>query len=369
MSSVDDAPPARPSTRTISRLGVLIVVAGVLLQFVLAIYYLAMAHAPRPHDLPVGVVGTQAQRDQIAQRLERDDEFRVDGYDDAASLRTAISERRAYGGVVFEGQVPTLYVASAAAPAVANLLRSGFDQAYQQQLQEQVKQATASGRAVAPDQVAALTTPPAVDDVVPLPDDDRLGSSLGFLIQALCLGGSVASLALGRLGRLTVASPRRGLAHAGLLVVYALGSSAVGVAALEIVGVAPGNTVALFGGFALISLAVTASTAAAVALIGPAGSLVGAMYFTLGLIISGSSIAPEMLPTAGRVVGQALPPGAGATLVRDALYFPDASTRGPFLVLIAFAAAGLLVVLVSNARANPTSHTSVARGAARHRAG
>jgi hypothetical protein len=59
-----------------------------------------------------------------------------------------------------------------------------------------------------------------------------------------------------------------------------------------------------------------------------------------------------MLPTAGRVVGQLLPPGAGATVVRDAMYFPDASTTEPFVVLGLFAGIGLLVVLVKNAVAS-----------------
>lgn len=51
-------------------------------------------------------------------------------------------------------------------------------------------------------------------------------------------------------------------------------------------------------------------------LVGPAGTLLGAVYFTLGLIISGASIAPEMLPSGGRLVGQLLPPGAGASAIR-----------------------------------------------------
>ena len=110
----------------------------------------------------------------------------------------------------------------------------------------------------------------------------------------------------------------------------------------------------LFWGLALISLAVTASTAAVVALVGPAGSLIGGLYFTVGLIISGSSIAPEMLPKAGHTVGQLLPPGAGATVARDAMYFPDAATAGAFVVLAAYALGGLAVILSCNAAANRT---------------
>jgi hypothetical protein len=116
----------------------------------------------------------------------------------------------------------------------------------------------------------------------------------------------------------------------------------------------------LFLSFGLISLALTCSVAAAVVLFGRLGALLGTVYFLLGVLVSGSSILPEFLPTWARIFGQSLPPGAGATLIRDRLYFAEASTAGPVGLLGAYAAVGLLVVLVSNAvpsgqhRAGPT---------------
>ena len=345
---------------TLSRVGLAIAAVGALIQLVLAVYYLGMAHSPSPRDLPVGVVGSAEQEQTLAAQLEKDGAFTVEQYDDAAALEQAIRERVAYGGVAFDGDSPTLYVASAASPTVANLFRAEYTKAYQEELQKKVSSLTAGGQPVPVETVVALTTAPPVTDVVPLPADDSGGSSLGFIIQALCLGGSIASLALGRLRGRTQRSALRGLGHAGLLVVYALASSAVGLLAMALFGVGEGaDTVALVWGLALISLAVTASTAAFVALIGPAGSLIGALYFTVGLIISGSSIAPEMLPTAGHTIGQLLPPGAGATVARDAMYFPDASSAGAFVVLALYAVIGLAVILVSNAAANRTSFRRV----------
>ncbi|GAA4809909.1 ABC transporter permease [Nocardioides caeni] len=352
--TVDD-PPAPLGFRTLSRLGLLIAVAGALIQLLLGVYYLAMAHSPSPHELPVGIVGTAEQQAQLRDRLEANDDFVVEEYDDAAALTQAIERREAYGGVVFDGDSPTLHIASAASPAVANLFRNQFTAAYQDQVDQQVAALRDAGQPVPAEQVAALTAAPPVVDVVPLPEEDSAGSSLGFVIQALCLGGSIASLALGRLRSRTERSTLRGVGHAGLLVVYALASAGVALLAMRLFGVGDGaDHLTLFGGLALISLAITASTAASVAVFGALGSLIGALYFTLGLIISGSSIAPEMLPPLGRTIGQLLPPGAGATVARDALYFPDASTSGPFVVLGAFAAIGLLVVLVVNASANRT---------------
>jgi hypothetical protein len=342
--------------RKVSRLGLGIAVVGALIQLLLGFYYLAMAHSPHPHDLPVGLVSSAAQRAQLTPRLEADHQFKVETYADAAALTRAIKERDAYGGVVFQGDVPSLYIATAAAPSVANLLKASFTAAYQEQVGQQVAQLQQAGQPVPAAQAAALATPPTIRDVVPLPKDDSAGSSLSFIIQAICLGGSIASLALGRLGALTTRSALRGIGHASLLVVYALASAAVALLAMSAYGVGDGaSSGKLFGGLALVSLAVTASIAAAVAVFGTPGSLLGGLYFTLGLIISGSSIAPEMLPHAGDVVGRILPPGAGATVVRDALYFPHASTASAFVVLGLYAGIGLLVVLLTNAAANRTT--------------
>lgn len=362
MSETSTAP---TTLRKLSRLGIAIALVGALIQLVLGIYYLAMAHAPSPDDLPMGVVGSQAQQAQLTEQLEADGSFVVEAYDDAAALEQAIRERRAYGGVAFDGQSPTLYVASAASPSVANLFKAKYTSAYQDEIGKQVESLTAAGKAVPLATVAALTTPPPVVDVVPLPAADSGGSSLGFVIQALCLGGSIASLALGRLRGLTEQSTLRGLGHAALLVAYAVLSSGVALLAMALFDVGTGaEHFTLFWGLALISLAVTASTAAFVALLGPAGSLIGGLYFTVGLIISGSSIAPEMLPRFGHTIGQLLPPGAGATLARDALYFPDASTSSPFVVLGLYSVLGLVVILVSNAAANHTRFTSILRRSA-----
>lgn len=345
----------------ISKLGLAIAGFGALIQLLLGFYYLAMAHSPHPHDLPVGLVGSAAQQARLTPALEKDRQFKVEAYGDAAALTTAIKHRLAYGGVVFSGNDATLYVASAAAPSVANLLRASFTAEYDQEIGKQVSQATASGRPVPAATAAALAAPPKTVDVVPLPKEDSAGSSLSFVIQAICLGGSIASLALGRLGAMTRRSTLRGVGHAALLVVYALLSAAVAILAMSAFGVGSGASHGtLFWGLAFVSLAVTASTAAAVTAFGPAGSLVGGLYFTLGLIISGSSIAPEMLPALGRHIGQALPPGAGATVMRDALYFPSASTGSAFVVLGLYAGLGLLLVLLINAAANRTRGTSLA---------
>lgn len=337
--------------RRISSLGLAIALVGALIQLILGVYYLAMAHAPKPHHLQVGIVAPAQQRAVIVPPLEAGGSFDVQTFTSAKDLNAAIRERKAYGGVVLDQKGATLYVASAASPAVANLLRNLYTQEVGRRTAADVKKATSSGRPVPAATVAALTAPPRIVDLVPLPADDSAGSSLGFLIQALSLGASIASIALGRLGRRTNRSLQRGIGHVGLLIVYAALSAGVALVAMSAFGVGKGaDHGGLFLAYGLVSLAITSSTAAAVALVGSPGALVGGLYFTLGLIISGSSIAPEMLPRAGRVVGQLLPPGAGASFVRDRLYFPTASDTTEIIVLSLFAGVGLLIVVICNAR-------------------
>jgi hypothetical protein len=98
--------------------------------------------------------------------------------------------------------------------------------------------------------------------------------------------------------------------------------------------------------FALISLAITASTAALIAFIGPAGSLVGALvYFLIGTQVSGANTAPEFLAPFWKVLGEYLPPGAGASLLRNVFYFPDASVAKSITILVAYVAVGCLVLI------------------------
>jgi hypothetical protein len=166
-------------------------------------------------------------------------------------------------------------------------------------------------------------------------------------------------MGLGRLIPRAKRSWRRGIAHVTILALYAVGSAAVVLWSMTWFGV--GTTAdrgEMLGIFSLISLAITASTAGAVALLGPAGALVGAMYFTLGTVISGASILPEFLPDFGRVVGAYLPTGAGVQAVRDDLYFPAAPIGVHLTVLGLYAGIGALVVLITNMMPNRKNRTS-----------
>jgi hypothetical protein len=264
-----------------------------------------------------------------------------------------------YGGVDLTGDAPHLYVAGAAGPAAATLLRGTYTSVLQQRTAARVTTMAKTADQVGIATVRALISPPQVTDVVPLPGNDVNGVSLGFLTQALSLGGTIASMGLGRLIPRTRRSWRRGVAHLSTLILYAAGSAVAVLWSMSWFGIGSGaNRWEILGIFSLISLAVTGSTAGAVALIGPAGAVVGAFYFTIGTVISGASILPEFLPTFGRRLGENLPTGAGVQAVRDDLYFPQAPIGRHLGVLGAYAIIGCLLVLVTNVLPNRKDSTS-----------
>ncbi|GAA4599427.1 hypothetical protein BJY16_003074 [Actinoplanes octamycinicus] len=347
------------SGRQFRRFALAVCVIGVLVQLGLTAYYLGMGHKAAPHHLPVGLVAGAEQRAEVLGMLEEGGRFRVTDYADAPALVTAIKRRAVYGGVDLSGDAPHLYVAGAAGPAAASLLRSTYTSVLQQRTAAQVTQLARSTDQVGIVVVQSLTTPPRVTDVVPLPADDVNGVSLGFLTQALSLGGTVASMGLGRLIPRTRRSWRRGVAHLSTLIVYAIGSGAAVLWSMSWFGIgSDANHGEMLGIFSLISLAVTGSTAGAVALIGPAGAAVGAFYFMIGTVISGASILPEFLPAFGQRLGENLPTGAGVQAVRQDLYFPEAPIAGHLWVLAAYAIVGCLLVLVTNVLPNRKDSTS-----------
>ena len=341
------------------RFAIAVCMIGMLVQLGLTAYYLGMGHRAAPHHLPVGLVSTAAKRTAVVLQLERSGAFKVTDYPSADALKAGIERREVYGGVDISGYQPRLYVASAAGPAAASLLRTTYAAVVQQQATAALADWAKQGAKMPVAQAQILATPPAVIDVVPLPADDTNGVSLGFLAQALALGGTVASMGLGRLIPRARRSWRRGIAHVTTLVAYAIGSAVAVLWSMGWFGVGrEAGRWEMLAIFSLISLAITASTAGAVALLGPPGALVGALYFTLGTVISGASILPEFLPAFGRRVGENLPTGAGVQALRDNLYFPAAPIGGHLIVLALYAGIGSLIVLVTNILPNRTDHTS-----------
>lgn len=267
-----------------------------------------------PRDLPLGVAGPAQVTAPIMERLDqRVGAFEVHTYADEAAARTAIEEREVYGAVVATRQGPQLLTASAAGPAVAQLLS---------------------------DSVGAQGDQPVpTKDIVPLPEDDPRGTAVSSSVLPMALAG----IAIG--GAVTAFGLRGWRASTAVFGAAALiGFVAVGIVHSWL-GALAGDWWAEAGAFALVALAGGATVAGLAALLGTGGIGLGALLvMLLGNPFSGASTAPELLPGSVGTLGQLLPPGAGGQLLRSVSYFDGHAAGGPLVTLVLWALLGLSLI-------------------------
>ncbi|MFH9610136.1 ABC transporter permease [Streptomyces sp. NPDC017448] len=270
-----------------------------------------------PRDLPVGVAGPAPAAEQWEQRLDRrEGAFEVHRFADEAAARTAVEDRVVYGAVVAGPRGPHLLTASAASPAVSQLLREAV---------------TAS----APEGAAVRVT-----DVVAAPSGDPRGGVLGASMLPLALAGMAAGAAV------TLTGLRGARAAAALIGSAASAGLAVTGVAHSWLGALAGDWWAEAGAVALTVLAIGSAVAGLAALLGPRGIGVGALLMVLlGNSFSGVTSAPELLPEPVGTIGQWLPPGAGGSLLRSVAFFDGGAAGGAVLTLSLWSTLGLAAVL------------------------
>ncbi|MBT0769077.1 ABC transporter permease [Kineosporia sp. J2-2] len=310
---------------------------GVVILTLLGSALLSVSHAPTPHHVPLGYVGAETTRTALAE--EAGEAVRFVTYDSRNAAIGGIDRMDTYGAVVVSESGVELLKSTAASPQVASALTALVTEA-------------AAG--------ASLT--PTVTETSALPTGDSAGSSIAVLLQVVVLVGTIGSVGLGRLVPRYRANWARGELPVLFLVLYAL-VVGLGIATVShAFGV--GNHVHFFKlslCLALINLSVTASVSALVSLVGSAGAGVGGiLYFLLGSPISGAATALPLMPVFWKDFGQALPPGAGATLLRRVLYFPEAPLATELTVLILYAGIGAVVLGVVNLLAGAGHRNSLA---------
>ncbi len=302
---------------------------AVLLSAVLTVLLVAFAWpATRSslHDIPLAVAGPAPAVAQVSAMLEqrRPGAFDIRAVPDETAALTAIRGREVYGAIVLGNPAPTVLMASAASPAVAQ----GLAQLAQ---------------ALGTEQPSAAG--PTVRDVVALPAEDPRGAGLAAGAFPLVIGG-IATAALLTL-RLR-GSSRRLAAACG---VWVLG-------ALAMTGVLHGWLGALAGSFwanagvVALSLAATSLTLLGLEwLLGlPGLGLGAAVMLLLGNPLSGLTSAPEMLPQGWGALGQLLPPGASGSLLRSVAFFDGAGAGRPLTVLLAWLAVGAVLATAGTVR-------------------
>jgi hypothetical protein len=290
--------------------------------FALVSSNVAANHSPKPHDLPIGIVGTPVVTHTAEAELGRSapSAFKVHAYRSLTAAKSAVLHRSVYGA--FQPvPSPVLLIASAASPAVAGLLQRTF-----------ARVAGRSERALA------------VHDVVPLPASDSSGATTFSAILSLIIVGLAGTTMVYTLTRHRPEAFR-------LAVTAALGVGAGLITALVtnvLVGAFPDQFFAVWGVAALFVLAIGMSIAAFQVIFGIPGTAIGAILFlVIGNPASGGSSAPELLPGFWRTLSQALPPGAAVTSMRDVVYFHGNGCTNALIVLALYGVLGAGAAMIA----------------------
>jgi nucleotide-binding universal stress UspA family protein len=296
---------------------------------------LSAFHAPRPHGLPVGMVGPAAATSRIEHALDSaaPGAFGWRSYPSQAGARTGIAQRAVDGALVASGGNLRLLVAQGGGTGPAQLLTQAFGAV-----------AARSGR------------PLAVADVVPpLPADTQALSSF-FVV----LGVLIPSLAAGSGSALAFRRARPALAVAAPVAVAAVIGVVSAAVADGIAGL--GNYAAIAGLVALFSLAVAAPTAVLARIWPPLVTVAVLVFIVFGIPGSGgpanlAGFGPAFL----RVLDPALPLGVAASAVRNVVYFGGHATAQSVWVLTAWALAGVagLILVTTLRRPAPAPAESV----------
>ena len=311
-------PTARPPQRSPPAAAILLVPLAVAL--VLTLFAWPSARLA-PRDLPIGLAGPPASARAIEKRLAaREGAFDLHSYPNEAAARRAIEDRDIYGAFVATPTGARVLTASAASPAVAQLLERA------------ASETRARGSAGAVE----------VEDVVSAPRGAALASSvLPLVLAGILAGAAAAHLASGSWGRV------------GLLVAASVLCGLVATAIVQSwLDVIEGDWLANVAALSLTVLATASIVAGLYALFGPPGAIAGALTMVLvGNPFSGVGSAPELLPRPAGTIGQLMPPGAGGNLLRSTGFFDGAAAGGHVAVLAAWTFAGLALLLAAGTRA------------------
>lgn len=287
--------------------------------------FIAPAIGSGPSNLPIAVGGPAPVVEQLTATLDtaQPDAFEFRTLDSADAVRESVFDRETVGGISFgaDGAV-TVTVASAAGTPYATLL---------------------NGVAASLRQTGATVT---VDDVAPLGADDPAGAGLAALGLPLAFGGIISAVLL--------ATQLRGRPWLKLLGSLAA-SLTVGFAVTAVLQFGFGTLDGNYGLTALsLSLGVAAISLFVLGLesvLGFAGLGIGAVTMMfLGNPLAGMATGWQWLPAPRGAIGQALPIGASGTLVRSTAFFDGHGAGTPVLVLLAWVAAGIVLVGVAALR-------------------
>lgn len=312
------------------------IIGGLLLLIALLGLVGTAIRDPRPHDIPVGLVGPAPAVQQISTAFGTNapGAFEFTSYGSEADARAALDSRGVDGVLVLGGPTPRLILAGAAGDAEAGLITAAFSNVFK-----------AQGATVD------------VETVHPFASGDGHGLILFFVVVAVIISALVTQALLfgaakgaGLAARLTVV----------LVFAVLAGLTAMGTAAWIAGDYGPGFWFAT-GLVMLAAAAVGAFVAGSARLLGAAGLALAALVVVLfDLVSSGGPVGSQLLPDFYRWLAPWMPAGSLYSSMRGALYFDGAGTAGPIGVLAGWFVAGVLLLwlgqlVASRRRSNITA--------------
>ncbi|MFI9413131.1 hypothetical protein [Nocardia gamkensis] len=308
-------------------------IGAALLQALMLIAFAWPAANIAPRDLPLAVTGPQAAMVTGKLAEHSPGAFEITTPADEAAARAAIEDREVYGAIVTGDGPPRVLVASGASPAVAQQLT---------QIGQQLSGAPAAR----------------VEDVVAADSDDPRGTAFGAMVLPLVMSGIAAGVLLSLL------IPGIGGKLIGLAT-FGVAGGLLGMAIIQgWMSVVPGSYPVLAAVAGLVSFAVAGAVVGLAAVLGRPGIGIAALTMLLiGNPFSAATSAPELLPQPWGAVGQLLPPGAAASLLRSVAFFDGAAATGPLVVLLVWSALALALLGVAALRGRPAQTSASARAA------
>ncbi|MER5409019.1 ABC transporter permease [Streptomyces sp. NPDC002769] len=322
-----------------------------------------------PRDLPVGVVGASTAGQNAVEGLAHNKPggFDFHLYPDQASARSAIKNREVYGAFVVTTGNVTVLEATAASTSVAQLLTTTGQQLAAHAAKLPARHAKAAAHTSAgPSAGKSLAKPVpkvslrTVDVVSTSADDPR-----GVVFNSALLPLTICSILIAALIAMSGAQMPVWRRLIDLLAACAATGLAAYLVAEGLLGALPHEHLATWGALSLTMLAISATSVGLITLIGPTGiGLSAALMVFVGNPFSGITSAPELLPKAVGDIGQWLPPGAGANLLRSTAYFEGAASGGHIAVLALWSTLGLTAVALGRRTPAVANETLAAQLAA-----
>jgi hypothetical protein len=285
----------------------------------LPIIFLLAYHAPQPHEVPIGVVGSAQQVGTVSRELHvvSSGGFAVQRLPTRATASDAVSDRQVAAAYVANPKSsPKLYVARAASAISANYLQQVFGQI------------AAENHSPPPQQV----------DLVPLLSGDS-GTGIFFFGFPMVMVGVITVLVLLQRAPTWSIEGRMGAVAA----MGALGAVTAYITAITL-NVLPNKLLLLLVGFILSQIIGQLLVGLVPLLKQYFLPVVMTFILVFGVPTAGATVAPDLLPTGLRYLSDILPFAQQVKITRNVAYFGGSESLAPSLILAVWAVIAAVVL-------------------------